>query len=319
MKLILIAALCAATVAHAQSTWKIATGYRAESFHTENIAQFGRDVEAATKGQLRIELAPNGSLFKLGDIRQAVEDGKVQAGETIMTSMVKDIPLAGADSIPFVVGTYQRAQRLWDLQRPGIEKAFAQRGLQVLYAVPWPPQGLYATRPIKTLVDFKHLKMRTYNQTTIRIAEMLGAVPVDVAMGDVGRALGEGRLETMITSAVTGVENKVWGPIQYYYEINAWFPKNIVFVNAKSFAQLAPDTRAHVLKAAAEAQRRGWEASEAVAQNSTRELQRNGIKIERLSPDLEREIKHMGERFSREWVRSVGNEANAIFVPFYLH
>ena len=77
MKLILIAALCAATVAHAQSTWKIATGYRAESFHTENIAQFGRDVEAATKGQLRIELAPNGSLFKLGDIRQAVEDGKV--------------------------------------------------------------------------------------------------------------------------------------------------------------------------------------------------------------------------------------------------
>jgi len=319
MKLMLIAALCAATVAHAQTTWKIATGYRAESFHTENIAQFGRDVEVATKGQLKIEVAPNGSLFKLGDIRQAVEDDKVQGGETIMTSLVKEMPIAGADSIPFVVGSYQKAQKLWQLQRPGIEQAFAQRGLQVLYAVPWPPQGLYATRPIKTLADFKHLKMRTYNQTTIRIAEMLGAVPVDVAMGDVGRALSEGRLETMITSAVTGVENKVWGPIQYYYEINAWFPKNIVFVNAKSFAQLAPDTRAQVLKAAAEAQRRGWEASEAVAQNSTRELQRNGIKIERLSPDLEREIKHMGERFSREWVRAVGNEANAIFVPFYLH
>lgn len=319
MKLILIAALCAATVAHAQTTWKIATGYRADSFHTENIAQFGRDVEAATQGQLRIAVAPNGSLFKLGDIRQAVEDGKVQGGETIMTSLVKEMPIAGADSIPFVVGSYTKAQKLWHLQRPGIEQAFAQRGLQVLYAVPWPPQGLYATRPVKTLADFKNLKMRTYNQTTVRIAEMLGAVPVDVAMGDVGRALGEGRLETMITSAVTGVENKVWGPIQYYYEINAWFPKNIVFVNAKSFAQLAPDTRAHVLKAAAEAQRRGWEASETVAQNSTRELQRNGIKIERLSPDLEREIKHMGERFSREWVRSVGNEANAIFVPFYLH
>jgi len=319
MKLMLIAALCAATMVHAQTTWKIATGYRADSFHTENIAQFGRDVEAATKGQLRIELAPNGSLFKLGDIRQAVEDGKVQGGETIMTSLVKEMPIAGADSIPFVVGSYPKAQKLWQLQRPGIEQAFAQRGLQVLYAVPWPPQGLYATRPIKTLADFKHLKMRTYNQTTVRIAEMLGAVPVDVAMGDVGRALSEGRLDTMITSAVTGVENKVWGPIQYYYEINAWFPKNIVFANAKSFAQLAPDTRAQVLKAAAEAQRRGWEASEAVAQNSTRELQRNGIKIERLSPDLEREIKHMGERFSREWVRSVGNEANAIFVPFYLH
>ena len=103
------------------------------------------------------------------------------------------------------MGTYQRAQRLWDLQRPGIEKAFAQRGLQVLYAVPWPPQGLYATRPIKTLVDFKHLKMRTYNQTTIRIAEMLGATPVDVPMVEVNKALASGRMDNMITSAVTGM------------------------------------------------------------------------------------------------------------------
>jgi hypothetical protein len=37
MKPILIAALCAATVAHAQTTWKGANGYRSESLHTENI------------------------------------------------------------------------------------------------------------------------------------------------------------------------------------------------------------------------------------------------------------------------------------------
>jgi TRAP-type C4-dicarboxylate transport system substrate-binding protein len=324
MKHFWMAALCAAELSHAsalqaQTLWKLATGYRAESFHTENLAQFGRDVEAATNGQLRIALAPNGSLFKLSDIRQAVEDGKVQGGETIMTSLVKEIPIAGADSIPFVVGSYPNAQRLWQLQRPGMEREFAQRGLKVLYAVPWPPQGLYSTRAIKTAADFQHMKMRTYNQTTVRIAEMLGAVPVDVVMGDVGRALNEGRLETMITSAVTGVENKVWGPIQYYYEINAWFPKNIVFVNSKSFDLLAPVARAAVLKAAGDAESRGWQASEAVALNSTRELQRNGIRIERLPPDLDREIKRMGERFSREWVRSVGNEANAIFVPYYLN
>jgi hypothetical protein len=57
-------------------------------------------VEQATSGQLRIDVHPNNTLFKLNDIRQAVQDGKVQAGETIMTSMVKDIPIAGADAIP---------------------------------------------------------------------------------------------------------------------------------------------------------------------------------------------------------------------------
>jgi TRAP-type C4-dicarboxylate transport system substrate-binding protein len=319
MKTILIAALCAASVAHAQTSWKLATGYRAESFHTENIAQFAREVKSATNGQLAIDLAPNGSLFKLGDIRQAVEEGKVQAGETIMTSMVKDIPIAGADSIPFVVGSYKRAQRLWELQRPGMEREFAQRGLKILYAVPWPPQGLYTTQPVKSINDFKNIKMRTYNQTTVRLAEMLGARSVDVAMVDVGKAANEGRMDAMITSAVTGVENKVWGPLKHYYEISAWFPKNIVFVNAKAFDALAPDARSNVMKAAAEAESRGWVASEAIAQSATRELQANGIKVDRISAELESDLKRIGERFSREWVRSVGHGASDIFVPYYFN
>ncbi len=319
MKLFLIAALCAASVTHAQTTWKLATGYRAESFHTENLAQFGRDVEVATGSKLKFELAPNGSLFKLNDIRQAVQDGKVDAGETIMTSMVKDIPIAGADSIPFVVGSYKSALKLWKLQRPGMEREFASHGLKILYAVPWPPQGLYSTRPIRSAADFKSMKMRTYNQTTVRIAEMLGATAVDVPMVDVGSALSEGRVDGMITSAVTGVENKVWGHIKYYYEINAWFPKNIVFVNAKNFDALSPEARATVLIAAAQAETRGWSTSEAVAASSTKELQSNGIKIERLSSDLETDIKRLGERFSREWVRTVGHAASDIFVPYYFN
>lgn len=324
MKLVLIAALCAATLSHvpplhAQTTWTLATGYRAESFHTENIAQFGREVQATTQGELTLQLAPNGSLFKLGDIHQAVQDGKVHAGETIMTSLVKDIPIAGADSVPFVVGSYKNALRLWQLQRPGMEQEFAQRGLKILFSVPWPPQGLYSTRPVKTAADFKHMKMRTYNQTTVRIAEMLGAVPVDVAMVDVGKAVNEGRLDAMITSAVTGVENKVWGPIKYYYEINAWFPKNIVFVSTASFDALSPSARAAVLQAAAQAETRGWAASRAAAVSATQELQAHGIKVERLSSELEIDIKRMGERFSREWVRSVGKSASDIFVSYYFN
>ncbi|MES2508633.1 MAG: TRAP transporter substrate-binding protein [Pseudomonadota bacterium] len=323
MKKLWMTALCAVSLSHvptlyAQTTWKLATGYRAESFHTQNIMQFSRDVEQATSGKLRIQVHPNNTLAKLNEVSQAVQQGKAEAGETIMTSMVKEIPLAGADSIPFVVGSYSDAQRLWKLQRPGIEKHFAERGLKLLYAVPWPPQGLHSSKPIRGLADFRGTQMRTYNSTTLRIAEMLGAKPVDVAMVDVGKALSEGRMDNMITSALTGVENKVWGPIKYYYEINAWFPKNVVFVSSKAFDALKPDGRSMVLKAAAAAEARGWEASQALATSATEELRANGVKIERIPQDLDLEIKRMGEKFSREWVRSVGNEANDIFVPYYL-
>ncbi len=308
----------AAVPAGAQTTWKLATGYRAESFHTQNILQFSRDVEQATRGQLAIQVHPNNTLAKLNDIKQAVVDGKAEAGETIMTSMVKDIPIAGADAVPFVVSSYKDAGRLWKLQRPGVEKHFAQRGLTLLYAVPWPPQGLHSSKPIRSLADFKGTQMRTYNSTTLRIAELLGARPVDVAMVDVGKALAEGRMDNMITSALTGVENKVWGSIKYYYEINGWFPKNVVFVSSKVFEALKPEARNAVRKAATEAEARGWAASQSLAISATDELRQNGIRIERIPGDVELEIKRMGEKFSREWVRTVGNEANDIFVPYYL-
>ncbi len=317
IKALVLAALAVAPVAHAQSQWKLATGYRAESFHTRNIVQFAQDVERASQGALRIEVHANNTLVKLGDIPQAVREGKAQAGETIMTSLVGDMPIAGADAVPFVVRTYADARRMWDLQRPLIDDHFAQRGLKALYAVPWPPQGLFSTAPVKAAADFKGTRMRTYNPATVRIAELLGATPVDVPMVEVNQALAAGRLDSMITSALTGVENQVWGQIKQYYGINAWFPKNIVFVNQKAFDALPSPVRQAVTQAASEAEARGWALSESIAQESVSELQRKGIQVGRAPAELEAELKRLGERFSREWVQSVGNEANKIFIPYY--
>lgn len=317
MKHLVIAALAAASVAHAQTSWRLATGYRLESFHTQNILQFARDVEQATQGRLKIEVAANNSLVKLADIPKAVAAGKVEAGEAIMSGMGKDVPLAGADGVPFVVSSYEAVQKMWTLQKPGIAREFAKEGLKPLYAVPWPPQGLYTNRPIREAKDMAGMKMRTYNPTTVRIAELLGARPVDVPMVQVGQALAEGRMDAMITSAVTGVENKVWGGLKHYYELNAWFPKNIVFVNANAFAKLPVSTQQAVLRAAAAAEERGLAASKAAATDATEELRRNGIKVEPVPFELGRDLKRMGEKFSREWVATIGHAANDIFIPFY--
>lgn len=317
MKMVLLAALAVAPALHAQTQWKLATGYRVESFHTRNIVQFAQDVERASSGALRIEVHANNTLARLADIPAAVQGGKAQAGETIMTSLVADMPIAGADAVPFLVHSYADARRLWDLQRPLIDTHFAAKGIKALYAVPWPPQGLLSVAPVRSSADFKGTRMRTYNPATVRIAQMLGATPVDVPMVDVSKALLAGKLDSMITSALTGVENQVWGQIRQYYGINAWFPKNIVFVNQQAFDALPASVREAVVQAAAQAEARGWALSAAVAEESVAELQRKGIKVDRAPAELDAELRRLGERFSREWVQSVGNEANKIFIPYY--
>jgi TRAP-type C4-dicarboxylate transport system substrate-binding protein len=301
----------------APSVCRLATGYRAESFHGRNLATFGDDVAAATGGAVRIELHPNNSLVKLGEIFGAVEAGRIEAGEAIMSGLVKSVPIAGADAVPFIVSSYDDAQRMWRCQRPLVERHFGARGLTLLYAVPWPPQGLFSTRPITGAPDFKGTRMRTYNATTVRIAQLLGAQPVDVPMVGVAQALAAGKIDNMITSGVTGVENQVWSHVSHFYEINAWFPKNIVFMKTGFLQSLAPAHRAALLDASRAAELRGWQASRTAAVESVEELKRRGMKVERIPRELDREVKRMGERFSLEWIREVGAEANRIFVPYY--
>lgn len=316
-KVFVLAAAFAAAAVQAQTEWQLASGYGATAFQTENLVLFAQDVDRSTQGQLRIRVHPNNSLVRLADIPQAVQTAKVQAGETILSNMAADIPIAGADSVPFVVGSYEDAGRLWQLQKPLLEAKMAQRGLKLLYAVPWPPQGLYTMKPVQSASDFRHTRMRTWNQATLRIAQMLQATPVEVQMVDVNKALAERRIDSMITSAVTGVENQVWGHIRHYYEINAWFPKNVVFVNAAAFRALPPASREAVLTASQRAEERGWTLSRQAMQQATHELRGKGIEVGLLPAEFGRDLKRMGEKFSLEWIRVVGQEANAIFIPFY--
>ena len=102
-----------------------------------------------------------------------------------------------------------------------------------------------------------------------------------------------------------------------YADAQRLWQKNIVFVNAKKFDALKPAVQKAVLDAATTAETRGWAKSQQVMVDATNELRAHGIKVERVSGEFDQEIKRLGEKFSREWVRLVGNEANAIFVPYY--
>jgi TRAP-type C4-dicarboxylate transport system substrate-binding protein len=297
--------------------WELATGYRAEVFHTRNLQQFAKEVAEATQGALVIDVKPDNQLAPLAQIPAEVSAGRIAAGEVIMTSLVRDVPTAGADSVPFIVGSYDDARRLWQNQRPVVEQALARRGLVPLYAVPWPSQGLYTTRPIRSVSDLKGARMRTYNPTTVRIAQLLGATPVDVPMVDVRQALAAGRIDSMITSGVTGVENQVWDHLKYFYDVKAWFPKNLVLVNKSRFDALSAEQRKAVMQAAAAAEARGWAASEAASTAALRELAAHGLQIESPGFEFRNELRRHGDRFSLEWVHTTGPDASAILIPYY--
>ncbi|MEP6502099.1 MAG: TRAP transporter substrate-binding protein [Betaproteobacteria bacterium] len=311
-------AACAPLAAGAQTVWRLASGYSENAFQTLNLKQFAHDVSVATGGRLTMDVHANNTLYKLGEIPSRVESGAIPAGETIMSNLAAEIPVAGADSVPFIVGSYDDARRLWKAQRPVLDAELAHKGLIGLYAVAWPPQGLYAAKAIKVSSDLKGSRMRTYNAATQRIAEQLGARPVAVMMTDLAQALAAGRVESMITSGATGIDSHAWEQLKYFYDIHAWYPKNIVLVNAAAYAALAPRDQEGLRSAAAAAEARGWQMSQAAEAASLAELAAHGMHLDTVDFEFRNEMRRYGERFAVEWVRATGQGASAILIPYYV-
>ncbi len=221
--------------ASAQTQWDVPTNYAASAFHTKNIVQFAADVETATGGSLKIAVHPGGTMIKHAEIKRAVSDGKAAAGEVLISLAADEAPVYGVDSIPFLATGYDGARKLYDAQRPFLEKQLAKEGLVLLFSVPWPPQGIYAKREIKSVDDFKGLKFRTYNAMTKRIAELAGAQPTQIEVPDLPAAFASGRVDVMITSASSGVQSKSEEYLTHYIDTQAWLPRNMVFASKAAF------------------------------------------------------------------------------------
>ena len=175
--------------AMAQTKWDLPAGYPATNFHTENLMAFAADVDKATAGKLKITVHANGALFKAPEIKRAVQGGQAQIGEVLISNFSNEWALFGADALPFLADSYDEAVKLWRAQRPLFDKKLAEQGMVALYAVPWPPQGIYVKKPIASAADLKGVKWRAYNPATSRIAELVGAQPVTVqAAEEIGRA-----------------------------------------------------------------------------------------------------------------------------------
>ncbi len=308
--------LALASGAAAQTKWDMPTPYPATNFHTENIAQFVSDVDKAAKGKLKIQVHPNASLFKANEIKRAVQGGQAQIGEILLSGYSNEDPVFGVDSVPFLASSYKDARKLWRASRKAVEDRFAKQGMKVLYAVPWPPQGIYSTKPINSLADMKGLKMRTYNPYTSRIAELAGAQPVTIQAAELAQAMATGAVNANMTSGATGYDSKAWEVVKNYYDTQAWLPKNVVFVNKAAFDGLDKATQVAVLKAAAAAEERGWKTSEEKTKWYLEQLTKNGMNVQPPSPKLKADFQKIGETMTGEWLKTAGPDGKAIVDAF---
>lgn len=298
--------------AHAQVKWDMPTPYSDGEFHTINIKQFVEDVKKATGGQIEINVHTNGSLIKHPDILRAVSTGQVAIGEFLLGQFGNEEPVFNADNVPFLAVGFDNAWKLYQAQKPILEKKLEGRNMVLLYSVAWPGQGFYSKNELKSIDDLKGAKMRTYSPMTARLVELLGASPLTIQVPEVPQAFATGTMTAMVTSSATGASTKAWEFVKNYYTTSAWHPKNVVVVNNRAFQGLTGAQKKVVTDAAAAAEKRGWELGRARESNANKILADNGMTVHTPTPAMMSSLARIGDTISAEWLKSAGADGEAI-------
>src|SRR3546814_3061651 len=99
-----------------------------------------------------------------------------------MVNVENEIAVFGADGVPFLATSIEAADKLWKAQKPIVDKKLAEQGMTALYAVPWPPQGIYAKKDINKIEDLKGTKWRAYSRSEEHTSELQSLMRISYAV-----------------------------------------------------------------------------------------------------------------------------------------
>jgi TRAP-type C4-dicarboxylate transport system substrate-binding protein len=311
-----VAVAALAGPAFAAEKWDMPMAYAASNFHSENGVAFAECVAEGTGGEITIEVHPGGSLFAGADIKRAVQTGQVQIGERLLSGHQNENALFGYDSIPFLAPSFEDSEKLYEAAKPEIEALLDEQNLELLYAVPWPPQGLYFKKEVNSVADMEGVKFRSYNNATSRFAELTGMLPVTVEAAEISQAFATGVAESMISSGATGYDRKVWESLTHFYEVDAWLPRNYVMVNRDIWEDVSDANKEAIRACADEAAARGLQMSKDYTQFTMDGLAEGGMTVQPAGDALMAELRAIGETMTAEWLEAAGEDGQAIVDAF---
>jgi TRAP-type C4-dicarboxylate transport system substrate-binding protein len=306
------------TPANGQATrWQFATPFPESNFHTQNVREFVKDMEASTSGRLAVTLHTNASLLRAPEIKRGVQTGQVQLGEVLISAYANEDPMFEADAIPMLVTNFTQARILAGLQRPFVQARLQRQGMTLLYMVPWPGAGFFTNAPLASLEGLRGTKFRAFNAATERFAALVGATPTLVQVAEIAQAFTTGVVNSMVTSASLGVSIQAWDYTKHFVPVGFTRTKNMVFCSTRALNALPAATQQAIQNAAERAEQRGWALAEEQEVSPQLRLAERGMRVTDPAPTALMEgLARVGETMVGEWLQKAGPDGRKLIESY---
>lgn len=276
-------AIAAPAVVHAQAPikWRVQCFWSSSEVTYKAFEQLCARIGKLSQGRLTIEPFSGGAVTGVFESLDAVSAGVLQGqsswpgywtGKEPALSILGDLAFAYTD--PMQMAT-------WYYERDGLallREAYAKFNAHVVGVTWWGAESLVSKKPLRTIEDFKGVKIRSPQGLTADIFTKVGASPVILPGGEIYSALDKGVVDAADWATVSMNQRMgFFETAKYSLTIYHSLPVQEFTVNAAAWKQLPDDLKEIVTTAVHEW---GWHQIRLVASEDARvanEIKAKGV------------------------------------------
>jgi tripartite ATP-independent transporter DctP family solute receptor len=282
-------ALAAVSPALAQTKWRAAGNFAIEHTSTDAMKLFKEEVEKASGGKLAIDLFPAMQLGGAQENVQAVRTGSIQICWIGMAFLSRTVPELEALSLPFLFSSREQAFRVADGPiGKEIDKKMADKGLTLLGFMELGARHVTnSKRPIKTIEDFKGLKIRLQpNETHLATFRALGANAVAMDVKELYPAMQQGVIDGQENPFSIIAANRYFEVQKFMSNTGHFFDFITIVAHRKTFEALPAAQQKAIRDSIEVAVRYQRERAKLQETDSIVEIKKRGVVYDEVTPKL---------------------------------
>jgi TRAP-type transport system periplasmic protein len=280
--------------------------------------EWAKVVEQRTNGKVQFEMT---SLPELGfggaETIRVLKTGVIDVAEVYGGYVAGELPMVEILEMPGIFPDGPTAQKAILAWKPTEAKILEQRANAILLAMAvYPDQAFFSKKPLKTMDDFKALKVRVHSVALSSLVAGLGGQPLTVAFAEVYTALERGTLDAGITGTKPGFGLRWYEVSKYLVGPLSMRPHVALSINRDVWRKLPADIQ-KILREEAErvVETKAFVQIEEQNQEGITKSVEKGMEHQPFTPELRAAIKEvMRSKVVPEWVKRAGGaEAARLF------
>jgi TRAP-type C4-dicarboxylate transport system substrate-binding protein len=319
--LALVAAATLATAAQAQQKIEMKLAYFVGDHHAQGIwlIKWSERLEKASNGRIAVKRFPNAQMGPTPQHYDFARTGQADASWFLHGATPGRFPLTELVSLPYMVGSAEIGTKvLNDAQLRSKYLDAEHRGVKVLMLNTHQPGGPHTTKkPIRTMDDFKGMRLRFASPPIRDLVQGLGATPVGVPPTEIAETLQKGTIDgTFIDYGGAGIAFKLGGIVKYSTELYAYVGSFGLAMNEGFWNKLPPDLQKVVIESVTGQEKelgQAWDALDALGKKA---LMDGGGQAIRFSAEDDAKVRRVGSQVTFTKIKELedkGLPARAVY------